>query len=328
MAFRNLSSVIAESGIRWELGEELGGVGRVFAATGPDGTVAAIKFVPKEPGADRELLFVAVGDVPNVVPVIDHGEVDNFWFLIMPRAVRSLADRMASPPTVTSEESLSILLDLATALAGLSELSSPIVHRDIKPQNVLELAGRWKLADFGISRYAEASTAADTHKYAMSPFYAAPERWRSERASAATDIYAVGVLAHELLNGKRRFLGPGLSDLRAQHLHENPPELAGLPRLTSLISECLYKAPEARPTPANFLARLRKVDAAATRGSAALADAYRKETSRLAAHETERSREISERERRQSLFVAASKSLEIIFSEIGTPSVTQPRRQS
>ena len=63
--------------------------------------------------------------------------------------------------------------------------------------------------------------------------------------------------------------------------------------------------------------------------SAALADAYRKETSRLAAHETERSREISERERRQSLFVAASKSLEIIFSEMqGRRSVTQPRRQS
>jgi serine/threonine protein kinase len=69
------------------------------------------------------------------------------------------------------------------------------------------LDGRWCLADFGISRYAEATTAPDTRKLAWTPAYAAPEQWRAEPASAATDVYALGVIAYELLAGIRPFRG-------------------------------------------------------------------------------------------------------------------------
>ncbi|WP_442868297.1 protein kinase domain-containing protein [Bradyrhizobium sp. CCBAU 53415] len=68
--------------------------------------------------------------------------------------------------------------------------------------------GKWCLSDFGISRYAEATTAADTQKYSLSPPYAAPERWRAERAIAAADVYALGVMAFECSAAASFFQAP------------------------------------------------------------------------------------------------------------------------
>jgi serine/threonine-protein kinase len=171
----------------WTLGERIGGggFGKVYAAAS-NGERAVIKLVPKTPGADRELLFVNLGGIRNVVPVIDSGEHEDSWALVMPRADKSLRQHLAdlrSP--LDTPEVIAILADIATAL---SDMDSRIVHRDLKPENVLLLGGTWCLADFGISRYAEASTAPDTQKYALSPPYAAPERWRNERATSAADI--------------------------------------------------------------------------------------------------------------------------------------------
>ena len=67
-------------------------------------------------------------------------------------------------------------------------------------------------------------------KHAMSWPYAAPERWRGERASTATDVYSLGVIAYELLSGSRPFKGPAEHDFRDQHLHRDPPPLATFPR--------------------------------------------------------------------------------------------------
>ena len=124
------------------------------------------------------------------------------------------------------------------------DLEGKVVHRDLKPENVLRLDGRWCLADFGISRYAEATTAPDTRKFAMSPQYAAPERWRAERASGAADVYAVGVMAYEMLTGVLPFAGPAFEDFRDAHLHQDPAHLGEVPAaLAALVEECLYKAP-------------------------------------------------------------------------------------
>lgn len=201
---------------RWEIGAQLGagGFGRVFVATGDDGTVAAAKFVPKARGAERELLFVQLDNVRNVVPVIDYGETSDAWVLVMPRADRSLRDELTDAGgRLSLDRTLAVLRDVATALA---DMDRRVVHRDLKPENILLLHGAWRLADFGISRYAEASTASDTRKFAMSPPYAAPERWRAERATIATDVYALGVIAVELLTGPRPFPGPSLEDYHEQ----------------------------------------------------------------------------------------------------------------
>jgi serine/threonine protein kinase len=199
---------------KWIVGEAIGagGFGRVYVVEA-DGEEAVAKLVPKAPGADRELLFVDLQDARNIVTVIDSGETMDEWVLVMPRAERSLRELLDSQADhrIDSEEAVRIMMDLA---AALTDLDGRVVHRDLKPENVLFLGGAWCLADFGISRYAEATTALDTRKFALSPPYAAPERWRSERATSATDIYSLGVIGYEMISGSRPFPGPGIEDWR------------------------------------------------------------------------------------------------------------------
>jgi serine/threonine-protein kinase len=243
----------------WVIGARIGdtaGFGRVFKASSADYPDAVVKFVPKEPGAERELLFADdLSGVANVVPIIETGETADDLVLVMPRAEKSLLALIkdhngALPPS----DALTVLSDVATALA---DLDGRVVHRDLKPANILLLNGQWCVADFGISRYAEASTAPDTRKYAKTPAYAAPEQWRDERATSAADVYAFGVVAFELLAGHRPFPGPHVHEFREQHLRARAPALTGhSAALASLIEECLFKAPGARPTPANLLTRL------------------------------------------------------------------------
>jgi eukaryotic-like serine/threonine-protein kinase len=249
------------------LGEQIGrgGFGQVYVATGvTDGSVAVVKLVPKEPGAERELLFIDLSGVRNVVPIIDSGETTDHYVLVMPRAEKSLRRHLEDAGgRLDVAAAVAVLTDIATALA---DLDGRVVHRDLKPENVLFLGDRWCLADFGISRYAEATTAPDTQKYALSPPYAAPERWRNERATIATDVYALGVMAYEMLAGSRPFSGPNRHDFRDQHLHHDPASLECVPTvLAALVEECLYKAPETRPRPSNIAARLgRAVEPALT----------------------------------------------------------------
>src|SRR3990172_4570787 len=150
------------------------GFGAIYLATAEDGTSGVVKLIPKRPGAEREMLFEDLAGVPNVVPIIDSVETPDAWVIAMPRAERSLrAELEAAGDQLTVETALPILIDIARALA---ELDGRVVHRDLKPENVLRLDGAWCLADFGIARYAEASTAPETWKGAFSAPYAAPER--------------------------------------------------------------------------------------------------------------------------------------------------------
>lgn len=229
-----------------------GGFATVYEAEADDGSPAVLKLVPKAAGADRELLFEELSGLPNIIPILDTGEWEDYYVLAMPRAEKSLRKHLEdNGGQLAVDEARAVLVDIAETL---SSLEAEVVHRDLKPENVLLYEGKWCLADFGIARYAEASTAADTRKYSMTPPYAAPEQWRSERASSATDVYALGIMAFELLQGERPFPGP---DFRQQHLEVPAPSVDGCPpSLASLVSECLYKPAAARPTPANILARL------------------------------------------------------------------------
>lgn len=302
----------------WDLFASLGkgSFAQVYQARGEDGSKEyAAKLIPKSAGAARELLFEELSGQPNILPILDSGEWKDYYVIVMPRAEKSLRQHLKDAGgRLSLEDTIDVLIDLATAL---SSLAPGIVHRDIKPENVLLYDHRWCLADFGIARYAEAATASDTRKFAMSHRYAAPEQWRGERATPETDVYALGVMAFEMIEGRLPFPGP---DFRHQHLNVAAPEVANCPpTISSLIQECLYKAQAARPTPANILARLRRSGGSPSPGVAKL-QAVNKRVVKEKAEEAARvSSQQAQEELRRELFQAAKESLaRILDTLVGT----------
>lgn len=310
-------TTITIAGQTWTLGPSLGsgGFGEVHLAES-HGQWAAIKLVPKDPGAGRELLFADnLRGARNVLPVQGTSETDTHWALLMPKAEASLRQYLVEAGGPLHEaEALPVLIDVARALVSLA--ATGVVHRDLKPENVLLYQGTWCLADFGISRYADAATAKDTRKYSTTRPYAAPEQWRDETATAATDVYALGVVSHELLTGSRPFPGP---DFRHQHLHEDPPVITTVaPALAALVEQCLFKAPGARPTAQDLLNRLERQAGSSTvsRGLAALQAANLAAASQLARGARQESEARSDDERRADLLLAARKQFEQISAHL------------
>ena len=295
------------------LDADASGFGRVLEVLSPEGESAVAKLVPKRPGAERELLIgdsVAASKYLNVVPIVDTGEHGDSWVLVMPRADKSLAQYLKeSGGALPLPEVLKILTEIATAL---TEIDGAIVHRDLKPANVLLHEGSWKLADFGISRYVDASTAEDTRKFSFTPPYAAPEQWEFRRATSASDVYSFGIIAYQLLDGSLPFAGPNKEDFRQQHLTEPSPALdSGPAKLRILIEECLYKSPDARPHPAAILARLDSVPTTSmTAGASRLAEANHRHVRERARQQALYTAEQDRQTQFQRTFDAASRSLE------------------
>ena len=234
--------------------------------------------------------------------------MEAYWIIVMPKAEMSLADLLSDAGgPLPYGQATPILLDVAEALASMK---NRVVHRDVKPANILFLDGRWRLADFGISRYAEATTANNTRKFAWTPPYAAPEQWRGERATSAADVYAFGGLAYHLMAGNPPFLGPQSHDYRRQHLHETPAPIPNIaPEMASLVDECLTKAPEARPNPESILSRLKRVRGSQTEAARRLQEANSHVVRQQAERASIESAAQSERERKRGLREAAKKSL-------------------
>ncbi|WP_405863431.1 protein kinase domain-containing protein [Streptomyces sp. NBC_00005] len=304
----------------WAVGARIGGggFGAVFEAEDTAGEKAAVKLVPKAPGTEREMLFTDLDGVRNVVPVIDSGEHEDQWVLVMPRAEKSLRDHLEEHGRLPLDEAVAVLIDVAETLADLKDRE--IVHRDLKPENILLLGGRWCLADFGIARYAEATTANHTFKFTGTFAYMAPERWNNQRATSASDIYALGVLAYELLEGAPPFTGPYEHDYQDQHLHGTvPPLTTAPPLLAALITECLFRAPQGRPAAGNVLARLGQIPAVPLSGGlAALAQANQAAVARQAEADRLASAHATEADRRKALLEAATTSHSFIADALLT----------
>lgn len=229
-----------------------GGFGSVFAGRAQDGVEVAIKrlHLTARELAHREMQIaqeLRSRQLAWVIPVLDAGQdsESDGYFVVMPKAERSLQDALAQRGTVVEREAVQILQALSRGLAEVGD----IVHRDLKPGNVLFHEERWKITDFGIARFVEESTSLQTLKDFLSAPYAAPEQWLGERATKATDVYALGCIAHTLLRGEPPFPGPTREQFRDQHLNQPPPELGGTSAgLRSLVSIMLRKAPTARPS--------------------------------------------------------------------------------
>lgn len=236
-------------GGRYELGERIGsgGMGDVFAATDRrSGDPVAIKLIRASLLSDRsarrrfasEASLAERVDDPNVVRVLDHGDDRGQPFLVMERLPgATLRDRLAGGP-MTSDDVRALGLQVLGGLAAAHAVA--VIHRDVKPGNVLEgnalegnlLEGNaldgsgpsgggkgndaehegpattWKLADFGIAKWlGDELTLTATGELIGSAAYLSPERIAGEPASEVSDLYAVGVLLYEALCGRKPYTG-------------------------------------------------------------------------------------------------------------------------
>ncbi len=242
------------------IGEE-GGFGDVFEGRGDDGTPVAVKRIKRVmPGLATGEVRIAKVLMPrmtdHVIPILDAGKdaETKHQFIVMPMADESLQDRLDHDGPMVDEDAMAVLSDV---LFGLQELGD-IVHGDLKPANVLLHDHKWKLADMGIARILDDAPADMATRMFVSEPYAAPEQWRFEEATRATDLYAFGCLAYAVLTGEPPFPGPKQRDYCVQHLSETPRVLPASPAVRALIQMCLTKERASRPAVETALVLLRR----------------------------------------------------------------------
>jgi tetratricopeptide (TPR) repeat protein len=260
----------AALGDSYKLDSELGGGGmsRVFLAQEVRlGREVVVKVLPPEWAAgvsaerfEREIQLAAKLQHPHIVPLLTAGANGDLLYYIMPRVEgQSLRARLVQQHELPIGEAVRILRDVCDALAYAH--GHGIVHRDVKPDNVL-LSGKHALVtDFGVAKAVAQSTdsspltslgvALGTPAY-MAPEQAAADPGTDQRA----DIYAVGALAYEMVAGRPPFIGPSPSSVLAQHVSTQPDPVIRYrpttpPGLEALIMRCLEKRPADRFQSAN-----------------------------------------------------------------------------
>jgi hypothetical protein len=256
-----------------------GGFGEVFEGQDQKGRALAIKrFLPHaEEDAHREISIVEglIGHAKtHIIPIIDCGidSVTGRRFIVMARATKNLHDHLMTNRPLPMSEALAILDEIA---AGIDDLGD-IVSRDLKPGNVLLHDGAWKISDFGLGRLEGAETTAHTMRGALTWPYAAPEIWQRKRPTKAADIYALGCIAFDLIEGMPAFRGPKEGDFQKQHIHDTPRAINADLRIQSMIAMCLAKSPDGRPSAERVrraLSHVRSAPAAAKPGALAIAGA-------------------------------------------------------
>jgi serine/threonine-protein kinase len=254
-------------GDRYHLDQRIASGGMADVWAGTDSVLqreVAVKVM--RPDADHERLFAlrfrdeAVHSAAlmhtNIATVFDYGEDQGLAFLVMELVSGQplsavLNQRGPLPPS----EVRSIMGQAALALGVAHE--ARVVHRDIKPANIMVRDdGLVKLTDFGIARALDASGHTQHGEMLGTPNYISPEQALGHAATGASDLYALGVVGHEMLSGRRPFDRGTPIATALSHVNEpSPPLPDDVPEdLRDLILECLEKDPEKRPANAAAVA--------------------------------------------------------------------------
>jgi eukaryotic-like serine/threonine-protein kinase len=280
-------------GSTYSIGRELGGGGmsRVFVAEETSlGRAVVVKVLSPELTAGvnidrfkREIRLAARLQHPHIVPVLQSGEIDGLPYFTMPFVEgQSLRTRLAETGALPVGDAVSILRDVAKALEYAH--ARDVVHRDIKPDNVLFAGNAAVVTDFGIAKALSASrtpapggTLTQAGTSLGTPAYMAPEQAAADpETDQRADIYAFGILAYELLAGQPPFAGRSPQKLLAAQLGERPAPIESMrpdvpPALAELVMRCLEKNADDRPQTAAALVRI--LDTVTTSGSAQAAPA-------------------------------------------------------
>jgi eukaryotic-like serine/threonine-protein kinase len=203
----------------------------------------------------REAKMAASLSHPNLVAVYDVGEDDGVPYIVMEYVEgETLAELMARAGAVPTKRAVDLLLQVC---AGLEHAhAAGLVHRDIKPQNLLVRAdGVVKIADFGIARALQATQLTQAGTVLGTAAYLAPEQAAAERVTAAADIYSLGAVAYELLTGRTPYEFESLADLEAKQQLPPPPLRDVPPHVDRAVLRALSYKPSDRPRSASELAR-------------------------------------------------------------------------
>jgi len=276
--------VVAAIGQQYEVEQEIGrgGMSVVFRARDRRlNRLVAIKVLPPELAYDpairarftREAQTAAQLAHAHIVPIYDVGEKDGLAHFVMALVTGgNLAELLAREPRQPIEEARRILREIADALAYAH--TRGVIHRDIKPDNILldAASGRVMVTDFGIARAIEAGSRLTVTGAAVgTPTYMSPEQAVGERdIDGRTDIYSLGVIGYQMLTGRVPFTAANPMALLLKHVGERPRPIADLrsdaPKpFRDAIERALLKEPEERwPTAASLRDALVGGEAAAS----------------------------------------------------------------
>lgn len=259
-----------------------GGMGEVYLARGEGGTLRAFKIVRADQDVDskvsgrfrREVLTLGRLRHPNIIQIMDAGRTSTGALYLGMEYVAGpdLQSAITRNGPYPLADALAILMQLAAALSYAHEVG--VVHRDLKPPNVILAGGdpgHVKIIDFGLAKIAadEGLTRLTEDQQVLgSPLYWAPEQGTNANVGPAADVYALGGIAYFVLSGAPIFPSrPGVALVYA-HQHTSPPllsercaELELPPGLDELIAACVAKAPGDRPSAAQLLAELEELRA-------------------------------------------------------------------
>jgi serine/threonine protein kinase len=243
-----------------------GGMGEVWAASDAVlGRTVAVKLLHPALSHDSgfaerfraEARHTAGLAHPNIAAVFDYGEDDGTAYLVMERVVgQPLSQVIAERAPLPAKETTAILVQAAAALQAAHQ--GGVVHRDVKPANILVTPdGTVKLTDFGISRADASAPLTQTGQFLGTAEYLSPEQALGGPATAASDIYALGVVGYEMLTGLRPFDAGSVVATALAHVNRPAPLLPDtVPvRIRDVISAALAKDPADRPASAADMAR-------------------------------------------------------------------------
>jgi eukaryotic-like serine/threonine-protein kinase len=244
-----------------------GGYGEVYVGKPATGRHVAIKVLDAVHARDedaverfkREAETARRLEHPNIVRVLDVGSSRGRHYLVMELVGGGSLHRLLRRADPDPAQLLGVLADAANALAHAH--AQGVVHRDVKPANILlTRAGRAKVADFGLARAMDQSSLTTEGRLLGTATYMSPEQAKGDRATAASDVYAMGIMIYEAVTGKQPFESDNQLGYLYQHAEVEPPRPTVRPpfpaSLGMLALACLAKDPRTRPTMAEVAARL------------------------------------------------------------------------
>jgi serine/threonine protein kinase len=247
----------------------VGGMGRVYGAVGPDGQYVALKLVKADLATDeifrrrfeREVRIARTVVHPHVVPVVDSGSHKGIPYMAQKFVGNgSLEERLKKPEPLEVSTAITICLQVAEGLDALS--SAGLVHRDVKPGNILlDEQENAYITDFGLAKDSQGSVLTRPGQALGSIDYMAPEQIRTGEVGPGSDVYALACVMYECLCGAPPFADrQGMRVLWA-HLQDEPADVCSRrddlpPEVGEMIGRALEKDPAKRPRTAGGFARL------------------------------------------------------------------------